>query len=82
VEQVRAISAAIGREVRFEELTPEQARQLWGGFMSEADIEVELLVLGESVNKPTRVRPTVEQLTGRPGRTYAQWAIEHAQDFR
>lgn len=82
IEQVRAISLAIGREIRFEELTPGQARELWSPFMPAAEIDVELLVLGESVNKPTKVRPTVERVTGRPARTYAQWATEHAQDFR
>src|SRR5262245_31418825 len=36
----------------------------------------------ESVNKPTKVWKTFEQVTGRPGRTFAQWAAEHAHDFR
>ena len=82
IEQVRAISAAIGRDIRFEELTPEQARGLWSSFMSAADIDVELMVLEESVNKPTKVRKTFEQVTGHPGRTYAQWTADHVQDFR
>ncbi len=82
IEQVRAISQAIGREIRFEELTPEQAQKLLSQFMPEPEIEMELMVLSESVTKPTRVRTTVEQVTGRPARTYARWAAEHAQDFR
>ncbi|MCM3874728.1 MAG: SDR family NAD(P)-dependent oxidoreductase [Pyrinomonadaceae bacterium] len=82
VEQVRAISAAIGRDIRFEELTPEQARRLWSSFMSVSDIDVELMVLEESVKKPTKVRRTFEQVTGHSGRTYAQWTADHAQDFR
>src|SRR5262245_37762237 len=82
IEQARAIGAAIGRDIRFEELTPEQARKLWSKFMSAADIDVELMILEESVNKPKKVWKTFEQVTGRPGRTYAQWAAEHAEDFR
>jgi uncharacterized protein YbjT (DUF2867 family) len=81
IEQVRSISAALGREVRFEELTQEQARKLWSPFMAEAEIDVELMVLEESVIKPTKARPTYEQITGRPGRTYAQWAAEHVNNF-
>jgi uncharacterized protein YbjT (DUF2867 family) len=81
-EQVRAISAAIGREIRFEELTPEQARKLWSSFMPEAEIDAELMILGESVDKPKNVWKTFEQVIGRPGRNYAQWAAEHANDFR
>jgi uncharacterized protein YbjT (DUF2867 family) len=82
IEQARAIGAAIGRDIRFEELTPEQARKLWSKFMSAADIDVELMILEESVNKPKKVWKTFEQVTGRPGRTFAQWAVEHAYDFR
>jgi uncharacterized protein YbjT (DUF2867 family) len=82
IEQVRALSVALGRDLRFEELTPEQARSLWSSFMPAADIDVELMVLEESVNKPTKVRKTFEQVTGHPGRTYAQWTADHAQDFR
>jgi uncharacterized protein YbjT (DUF2867 family) len=82
IEQVRAISAAIGREIRFEELTPGQARKLWNQFMPKSEIDVELMVLQESVDRPKRVRSTFEQITGRPGRTFAQWAVEHADDFR
>jgi hypothetical protein len=28
------------------------------------------------------VLPTVERVTGRPGRTFARWAAEHAAAFR
>ena len=82
IEQVRAIGAAIGREIRFEELTPEQARKLWSQFMPEDEIDTELMILGESVDKPKKAWPTYERVTGRTGRSYAQWAVEHANDFR
>jgi uncharacterized protein YbjT (DUF2867 family) len=82
IEQARAIGAAIGREIRFEELTPEQARILWSPFMPEDEIDTELMILSESVDKPKKVWPTYERVIGRPGRTYEQWATEHANDFR
>ena len=82
IEQARAIGAAIGRNIRFEELTPEQTRKLWSKFMTAADIDVELMILEESVTQPKKVWKTFEQVTGRPGRTFAQWAVEHADDFR
>jgi uncharacterized protein YbjT (DUF2867 family) len=82
IEQARAIGAAIGREIRFEELTPEQARKLWSPFMPEAEIDTELMILGESVDKPQKVWKTFEQVIGHPGRNYAQWAADHANDFR
>ena len=59
-----------------------QARKLWSSFMPEAEIDAELMILGESVDKPKNVWKTFEQVIGRPGRNYAQWAAEHANDFR
>jgi hypothetical protein len=34
------------------------------------------------VDNPEEVTSTVEDVTGRPARSYAQWAIDHADDFR
>lgn len=82
IEQVKTISAAIGRQIRFEELTPDEARKLWRQYMPDAEIDVELMVLGESIGKPVKARPSIEQVTGRKGRNFAQWAIEHAQNFQ
>ncbi|MEV4621065.1 hypothetical protein AB0J74_20445 [Asanoa sp. NPDC049573] len=31
---------------------------------------------------PAQVSTTVEDVTGRPARTFAQWAVDHADDFR
>ncbi|MEV0054128.1 NAD(P)H-binding protein [Saccharopolyspora shandongensis] len=82
-EQVQAISAAIGREVGLEEQTLEQARaHMVAEGVPEAIADV-LLSYGarnlENAEPPVR---TVEQVTGRPARTFAQWAVDHADDFR
>ncbi len=83
-EQVQAIAAAIGNEIRFEELTPEQARAQWiqDGYPEEsADWLIGLLAV--SANGPGSLPPTgtFQQITGRPPRTFAQWALDHAADF-
>lgn len=36
----------------------------------------------QSLTHREQVLPTVEQVTGRPARTFAQWAAEHAGAFR
>ena len=82
-DAVAAIGKAIGTEVRFEELTVEQARSLWGkeGYPEQV---IEWL-LGMGQDQPEEVRtpvPTVLEVTGRPPKTFAQWAAEHAEDFR
>jgi uncharacterized protein YbjT (DUF2867 family) len=81
-EQVAAIAEAIGRPVRFEELTPseylddlapviglETAQWLLDGFRMMAE-------------HPMKPESTVEDLTGRPGVTYREWARANAAAFR
>ncbi|MDT7638937.1 MAG: hypothetical protein QOC83_3225, partial [Pseudonocardiales bacterium] len=80
-EQVRAIAAATGREVRFEELTPERARAAMAQVMPAEIADLMLGYLAGSVDTVAEVLPTVEQVTGRPARTYAEWAADHAADF-
>ncbi|MGW4464003.1 NAD(P)H-binding protein [Micromonospora sp. NPDC004704] len=84
-EQVAAIGAAIGTPVGFEELTPEQARTQWlddGYDRQTAEWLIELLAA--AVEGPDLLPPTdtYQRVTGRPPRTFAQWALDHATDFR
>ncbi|MFD0657472.1 Rossmann-fold NAD(P)-binding domain-containing protein [Thermocatellispora tengchongensis] len=81
-DQARLIGAAIGREVPFEELTPQQARDRWIALGRPADeVDLELFVMSEYAGRSIPADPTLEHVLGRPGRTYAQWAAEHAADF-
>jgi uncharacterized protein YbjT (DUF2867 family) len=85
--QVRAIAAAIGAEVRFEELDPAEAREQWvrDGY-PVSFVDWMFAVWAESVRDPAPVNrawaDVVPALTGRPGRTFAEWAADHAGDFR
>lgn len=84
-EQVKAIGVATGEEIRFEELTPQQAREQWlrdGCPTKFTDWRIELLAV--SVDGPGSLPPTdtFQWITGRPPRTFAQWALDHASDFR
>jgi uncharacterized protein YbjT (DUF2867 family) len=81
VDAVRMIGEAIGREIRFIELTPEQAREHWKDIYPEYVIEW-FLEMGDYPEGNATVLPDVEKVTGRPARTFAQWAVDHADDFR
>jgi uncharacterized protein YbjT (DUF2867 family) len=82
-EQVDAIAAGLGRDLRFEELTPEQAREDLLRQGIPADVVEEFAGgLARQVGTDPAVLPTVEQVTGRPARTLRQWAADHAADFR
>ncbi|WP_176444685.1 hypothetical protein [Paenibacillus herberti] len=82
-EKVRMISAALGRDIQFVELSEEQAREHMRKKGAQDDV-IEF-VLGWKANPPESaytVVPTVQQITGRPPRTFAQWVSEHVQHFR
>ncbi|MBB5935820.1 NAD(P)H-binding protein [Streptomyces zagrosensis] len=82
-QKIAALGAALGRELRYVELTDEQARERWrsSGVSAEA---IEMLAAWHSNPPPEgyTVVPTVAEVTGRPARTYAAWAAEHVERFR
>lgn len=82
-KMVEAISKATGRDLTFEELSEEKAILRWkeAGFSDEV-IEFFRWAHGNTPEIGYTVVPTVEQVTGRPARTFAQWANEHADLFR
>ena len=82
-EQVRQIGAAFGREVRWEEMPVEEARasMLARGWDS-AFLEFALASWASLVDEPETVTGVVEEVTGKPARTFAQWATDHVADFR
>ncbi|KAA2258093.1 NAD(P)H-binding protein [Solihabitans fulvus] len=82
-EQVAAIGAAIDRPVRFEEQSREDARagmvQAWG----DATVVDQVLDAWASLSaNPEPITDTVERVLGRPALTFADWAVDHAEDFR
>ncbi len=84
-EQVAAIAAATDQDIRFEELTPEAALEYWHAQGYPEDITDWLIEsLAATVDGPGLVpaTDTFQRITGRPPRTFAQWAIDHADVFR
>jgi uncharacterized protein YbjT (DUF2867 family) len=80
-DAARMIGEAIGREVRFVELTPEQAREHWRDIYPEVVVEW-FLEMGRYPEGNAWISPDVSSVTGRPGLTFRQWADDHADDFR
>ncbi|WP_210589316.1 NAD(P)H-binding protein [Streptomyces sp. GESEQ-35] len=80
-DQVRAIAGALGREIPFVEITPDEAREQMGQAMPAPVVEMVLGYLADAVVNPPAVLDTVERVTGVPARTFARWAADHAGDF-
>lgn len=80
---VRTIGDAIGRSIRVEEIPPEVARaQLLEDGASPEVADAALVLWERLVSEPEHVTPTVEEITGSPGRTFRDWAVEHVSAFR
>jgi uncharacterized protein YbjT (DUF2867 family) len=82
-QMVQTIATALGRDLQFVELTEAQARDQWKaqGFTDDV-IEFFIWAHGNTPEIGYTVAPTVEQVTGKPARTFAQWVEEHADMFR
>lgn len=80
-QQVALIARATGRDIRFEETTPEAARVELTRFMPEVVVDMVLRYLADSEHHPAPVLPTVEQVTGRPATSFWQWAQDHVSEF-
>ncbi len=78
--QVAAIADAVGEPVRFVEQTREEAKAQMLRFMPEPVVDSTLDILSSPLMR--QVSPAVEELLGRPGRLFADWAANNAAAFK
>jgi uncharacterized protein YbjT (DUF2867 family) len=82
-DKVRLLGEAIGKELTFVEMPPEQVHQAMLAQGLPADVPERLL--GSLADYAVQAGPTsddVEKVLGRPALTFAQWATERAAAFR
>ncbi|MFE3637799.1 hypothetical protein [Streptomyces sp. NPDC059168] len=81
-QQAMAIADELGEPVRFVEQSRAEARAQMLQFMPEPIVEATLDFLGTPKPAEQRVSPDVEQVLGRPPRTFATWAARNAAAFK
>ncbi len=80
-QQVRHIGAAIGRDITVEVTDAGHLRAQLGKTLPSDAIEG-ILARWESGNSASPdISTSVQEVTGQPARTFAQWAHDHAADF-
>ncbi|MCH1867984.1 SDR family oxidoreductase [Nocardioides sp. CFH 31398] len=81
-DKLDAIGEAVGRRVDLVALSEDEAIERWRaeGLDDEA-IGFRQWIYGDPPEVGYTVATTVPDVTGRPGRTFAQWAREHAAAF-
>ncbi|MFF8815010.1 NmrA family NAD(P)-binding protein [Streptomyces pactum] len=81
-ERIAVLSRTIGRDIAFVPITHEQAvERLMATGVSRADAEYVIGWYAAPPEDATTVVDTVERVTGRPARTFAEWVAEHADRF-
>jgi uncharacterized protein YbjT (DUF2867 family) len=78
-EQVATIGDVIGKPLRFDEMTPDEVRSEWHA--PPAVVNMLLSAWTAAVGLPAYVTNAVAEITGRPARTFREWAGDHAAEF-
>jgi uncharacterized protein YbjT (DUF2867 family) len=78
-DRIGLIGAATGRDVHFEELSPQDAREQWAAFMPTEVVDGLLAVFAATVGATA---PVLDPVDGLPRHTYREWIARHADDFR
>jgi len=73
-EQIETIGRAIGRPLRAEEISPEEARVELLSVFPPFLIDLFLNVWAAAAGHPAFMTSTVEEVLGRPARTFFEWA--------
>lgn len=79
-QQLATIGALLGRPIPIHELTKDQAVKEMGRFMPPPVLASLLDQWSAAVDRPAEVHD-VKAVTGRPARTFEQWAREHLDAF-
>ncbi len=81
-EQISTIGAVIGRSLRIEEISPDEARRELLAGMPAFVVNMLLDAWAASIGQPAFVTSTVAEITGVSARTFRDWATDHAADFQ
>lgn len=81
-EQIATIGSVLGRSLRIEEISPEQWLRALPGFLPPVVAKYLLDAWAAAFGQPAFLTSTVEELTGTRPRTFHEWTIDHAAQFR
>ena len=81
-DRARVLGELLGRDMRPEPLSNEQTRAELEQSMPAEYVDAFFSFFVDGTVDETTVQPTVEQVLGRPPRSFAQWAEAHSDAFR
>src|ERR1039457_3306768 len=81
-EQISTIGDVIGRSLRLEEISPEDARHELLTVIPALAVNMLLGAWAAAIGQPAFVTSTVAEITGAPARRFRDWAADHLAEFR
>ena len=81
-ERLRILGAALGRALRLEPQSNEDARAQMTSQMPSAYVDAFFDFYVDGSLDESRIEPAVREILGREPRTFEQWAAAHADAFR
>ena len=81
-EQISTLGSVIGRSLRMEEISPDEARRELLTLMPAFVVNMLLDAWAAAIGQPAFVTSTVAEVTGAPARTFRDWAADRAAEFR
>jgi uncharacterized protein YbjT (DUF2867 family) len=81
-DRVAVLARVLGRDLRFEGQSNDEARVEMSAAMPARYVKAFFEFYVEGTLDDSTVLPTVQEVLGRPPRTFEQWAVAHADEFR
>ena len=79
--QIATIGKVIGRKLRIEDITPDEARRELLSLMPASAITMLMNAWEAASGHPALLTPTVQEVTAVAPRSFAQWALDHSSEF-
>lgn len=80
--RVRILGDVLGRELRFAESDDEARTEMTAAGLPAEYVDAFFRLFSDGTLDESPALPTIAEVTGRPPRTFRQWAVEHAAAFR
>jgi uncharacterized protein YbjT (DUF2867 family) len=81
-EQIATIGRVLGRPLRIEEISREDARRQWSAKMPAAVADMLLDAWAAALGQPAFVTTTVQDVTGTPARSFVDWVADNVSAFQ
>ena len=82
LEQISAIGRVLGRSLRVQEMTPDEARRELLSIGPLPAVNMLLQAWAAAIGHPAHVTSTFAEVTGAPPHSFLEWATDHAAEFR